>query len=231
MIAQPFRDSRTLDLQINGTMLIKTLLTSLRSFARSTRTFSHTSRLYTKEFSDRHVQSLVDDQEFASMSSAVLHIRSVGHRVFIIQPSMKFKARGRQSTTAQLQLSESISLIHSLDKWTVAGHGIYTLKTGGTTRYLYGSGNIEKMTEEIRESQATAVFVSIDRLSLVQIDGLTEKFRMPVYDRYAIVLQVDTPAGWPQAPGSTSFSSARFSRIMRRAVPRNCKSLWQRFPS
>ena len=181
-------------------MLIKKLLTSLRCFARSTRTFSHTSPLYSKEFSDRHVQSLVDDQDFASMSSAVLHIRSVGHRVFIIQPSMKFKARGRQSTTAQLQLSESISLIHSLDKWTVAGHGVYTLKTGGTTKYLYGSGNIEKMTEEIRECQATAVFVSIDRLSLVQIDGLTEKFHVPIYDRYAIVLQVEDNRRLAQAP-------------------------------
>ena len=39
--------------------------------------------------------------------------------------------------------------------------------------------------------QATAVFVSIDRLTLVQIDGLTEQFRVPVYDRYSIVLQVE----------------------------------------
>ncbi|CAF2523480.1 unnamed protein product [Rotaria sp. Silwood2] len=154
------------------------------------RTFSHTSRLYTKEFIDRHLQSLINDNEFTSMSSALLHIRSAGHHVYIIQPSMRFKARGRQSTTAQLQLSESISLIETLNKWSVVGHGIYTLKTSGSQRYLYGKGNIEKITNEIHECQATAVFVSIDRLSLVQIDGLTEKFCLPVYDRYSIVLQI-----------------------------------------
>lgn len=156
----------------------------------SIRTFSHTSRLYSKEFIDRHIQSLINDNEFTSVSSALLHIRSAGHRIFIIQPSMKFKARGRQSTTAQLQLAESISLIETLNKWRVVGHGIYTLKSSGSHRYLYGKGNIEKITQEIHDSQATAVFVSIDRLSLSQIDGLTEKFRVPVYDRYSIVLQV-----------------------------------------
>lgn len=175
-------------------MLFKKLFTTHLPFIKySIRTFSSTSRLYTKEFNDRHLQTLIDDQEYTSMSSALLHIRSSGHRVYIIQPSMRFKARGRQSTTAQLQLSESISLIHTLHKWRVIGHGIYTLKSGGSKRYLYGTGNIEKITNEIHECQATAVFVSIDRLSLGQIDGLTEKFRVPVYDRYSIVLQVRTP--------------------------------------
>lgn len=171
-------------------MLFKHIFNRLSFMKSSIRTFSHTSRLYTKEFVDRHLQSLINDNEFTSMSSALLHIRSSGHRVYIIQPSMKFKARGRQSTTALLQLSESISLIETLNKWRVVGHGIYTLKSGGSKRYLYGKGNIEKITIEIHECQATAVFVSIDRLSLVQIDGLTEKFGVPVYDRYSIVLQV-----------------------------------------
>jgi hypothetical protein len=172
-------------------MFFKKLFTHLSFIKSSVRTFSHTSRLYSKEFVDRHLQSLIDDHEFTSLSSALLHIRSSGHRVYIIQPSMKFKARGRQSTTALLQLSESISLIQTLDKWRVAGHGIFTLKSSGKNRYLYGTGNIEKMANEIHQCQATAVFVSIDRLSLGQIDGLTEKFRVPVYDRYSIVLQVE----------------------------------------
>jgi hypothetical protein len=178
-------------LQIKYKMLFKKIFSHLSFIKSSIRTFSYTSRLYTKEFVDRHLQSLIDDHEFTSLSSALLHIRSAGHRVFIIQPSMKFKARGRQSTTAQLQLSESIALIQTLNKWRVVGHGIYTLKSGGSKRYLYGKGNIDKITNEIHQCQATAVFVSIDRLSLVQIDGLTEKFRVPVYDRYSIVLQVE----------------------------------------
>ncbi|UJR15568.1 hypothetical protein I4U23_002506 [Adineta vaga] len=171
-------------------MLFKQIFTHLSNIKSSVRLFSRSTRLYTKEFVDRHLQSLLDDHEFTSMSSALLHIRSAGHRVYIIQPSMKFKARGRQSTTADLQLSESISLIHTLNKWRVVGHGIYTLKSGGSQRYLYGKGNIEKITNEVRQCQATAVFLSIDRLSLGQIDGLTEKFRVPVYDRYSIVLQI-----------------------------------------
>ena len=147
-----------------------------------------------KRITDRHLQTPIEDKEFTLISSALLHVRSSGHRVYIIQPRMKFKARARQSTTAQLQLSESISFIHTLNKWRVVGHGIYTLNSSGSKRYLYGTGNIEKITHEIHECQATAtaVFVCIDRRSFVQMDGLTEKFRVPVYDRYSIVLRVRT---------------------------------------
>lgn len=173
-------------------MLFKHVLSRFSFIKTSVRTFSLSVPRRSKEFTDRHLQSLIDDHEFTSMSSALLHIRAAGHRVYVIQPSMKFKARGRQSTTAELQLAESVALVHTLHKWRVVGHGIYTLKSSGTQRYLYGKGNIEKITQEVRQCQATAVFVSIDRLSLAQIDGLTEKFRVPVYDRYSIVLQVDT---------------------------------------
>jgi hypothetical protein len=173
-------------------MLLRNIIVHLPTMRMAHRMFSTSMRIYSKEFTDRSLQSYVDVHDSASTTSALLHIRSSGHRVYIIQPSMKFKARGRQTTTAQLQLTESISLIETLNKWSVAGHGIYTLKTSGATRYLYGKGNIEKMTEEIHQCQATAVFISIDRLSLAQIDGLTEKFRVPVYDRYGIVLQVDS---------------------------------------
>lgn len=171
-------------------MFFQKMFTRLSCMKSSIRTFVYSRPLFSKEFIDRNLQSLLNDQEFSSLSSALLHIRSSGHRVYIIQPSMKFKARGRQSTTPQLQLSESMALIETLNKWRVVGHGIFTLKSSGSSRYLYGKGNVEKITNEIRECQATAVFVSIDRLSLAQIDGLTEKFRVPVYDRYSIVLQV-----------------------------------------
>ena len=50
---------------------------------------------------------------------------------------MKFKARARQSTTAQLHLSESISSIHTLNKWRVVSRGTYTLNSSGSKRYLY----------------------------------------------------------------------------------------------
>ena len=173
-------------------MLFRKIFAHLSSLKSSVRPFGLTSCVRSKEFNDRHLQSLIDSQDFTSMSSAVLRIRTSGHRVYIIQPSMKFKARGRQSTTAQLQLAESISLIESLNKWSVVGHGIYTLKSAGSKRYLYGTGNVEKIAQEIRQCRATAVFLSIDRLTLVQIDGLSEKFRVPVYDRYSIVLQVET---------------------------------------
>ncbi|CAF0954766.1 unnamed protein product [Didymodactylos carnosus] len=156
----------------------------------NTRYFSFTPHLCTKEFSDRTLQFLLEDKEFTSINTAALHIRSWGHNIYILQPSMKYKAKSRQSTTANLQLSESIALIETLDKWKVVGYGIYTLKTMGGTKYLYGTGNIEKITQEVKECQATAVFVSIDRLSLSQLDGMQEKFHVPVYDRYSIVLQI-----------------------------------------
>ena len=206
-------------------MLFQTVFTRLSCIKSSVRTFFRTPRLFSKEFIDRNLQSLLDDQEFSSLSSALLHIRSAGHRVYIIQPSMKFKARGRQSTTAPLQLAESIALIETLNKWRVVGHGIYTLKSSGSSRYLYGTGNVEKITKEVHQCQATAVFVSIDRLSLVQIDGLTEKFRVPVYDRYSIVLQVDI-----HFSEEIFLSLDRSSKIMPKVVLQNCKLLWPKSP-
>lgn len=212
-------------------MLFRCQIARFVSFSKclTIRRYSLSSFKRSKEFNDRHLESFIESKDFSSMGSAMLHIRATGHRVFIVQPSMKFKARGRQSTTGQLQLTESISLVESLEKWSVVGHGIYTLKSSGSKRFLYGRGNVEKLTEEIRNSRATAVFISIDRLSLIQIESLAEKFSVPVYDRYSIVLQVKTNRSSTIFLYRIDFSSRRFLKITLEVALRNSKLRWQKF--
>lgn len=42
-----------------------------------------------------------------------------GKNVFVLQLKMQYKSKARQSTTAELQLAESISLVDTLENWKV----------------------------------------------------------------------------------------------------------------
>ena len=64
---------------------------------------------------------------------------------------------------------------------------IYTLKNPDT-KYLYGKGNFAEISERIRRARAvTAVFVSVDMLTSVQLATMQKKWKVPVYDRSVCV--------------------------------------------
>lgn len=61
-------------------------------------------------------------------------------RVFVLQLKMQYKSKPRQSTTAELQLAESISLVETLQNWRVVDYHIIGMKRSYSAK-LFGEGN------------------------------------------------------------------------------------------
>lgn len=61
-------------------------------------------------------------------------------RVFVLQLRMQYKSKSRQSTTAELQLAESISLVETLRNWRVVDHYIVGMKRS-ESKEMFGEGN------------------------------------------------------------------------------------------
>lgn len=55
-----------------------------------------------------------------------------GKNVFVLQLKMQYKSKARQSTTAELQLAESISLVNTLENWKVIDSIIIGTKRSGS---------------------------------------------------------------------------------------------------
>lgn len=55
-------------------------------------------------------------------------------------------------------------------------------------KHLFGTGKLEELTATIQScrNEVTAVFVSVDILSGLQLATLQQAWHLPVYDRWAI---------------------------------------------
>lgn len=114
--------------------------------------------------------------------------------VFILQLKMQYKSKSRQSTTPELQLAESISLVNTLDNWKVTDSHIVSTKRS-YSREIFGSGNQEMLSKKISSSGADTVFIVIDRLTNLQVNGLRMSLlgnnpNIAIYDRYKVVLEI-----------------------------------------
>ena len=135
------------------------------------------------------------ERELASDKPMAIEKRLAGDKsVFILQLKMQYKSKARQSTTAQLQLEESISLVDTLRNWRIAETHIVSTKNS-STHEIFGSGNQELLSKKIAASGANCLFVVIDRLTNGQIEALQRTLlgnstKIQIYDRYKIVLEI-----------------------------------------
>ncbi|XP_076280543.1 putative GTP-binding protein 6 [Lasioglossum baleicum] len=112
------------------------------------------------------------------------------HNVFIIQPYIKWGVNKKRITTPELQLAEAVALTSTLPNWSIVGTKIVPLLTL-TKNKLIGKGSLENLRNEIRSNpNITAVFVSTNLLRFVQIAELQSAFRLPIYDRYSMVVHI-----------------------------------------
>uniref|UniRef100_A0AAG5CX68 Hflx-type G domain-containing protein n=1 Tax=Anopheles atroparvus TaxID=41427 RepID=A0AAG5CX68_ANOAO len=139
---------------------------------------------------------LIDDREYDTVVASAMHvtkrIQNVQH-VAIIQPYIKWGPR-KSATTPELMLQEAEALVRSLPKWNIE----LSMKVPVETldkRQLFGSGKLEELKETLRARQEagtplTCVFISKGTLSYGQKLTLEQTFRLPVMDRYSIVVQI-----------------------------------------
>ncbi len=140
------------------------------------------------------LKSQLDTVDQTPTSHTKLSRDRSGKRVFVLQLRMQYKSKSRQSTSAELQLAESISLVRSLEGWSVCDSLIVSTKRSGSAA-LFGTGNQEMLAKRIGSSGCDALFVVIDRLTNLQVETLRRTWvggdeNVKIYDRYMIVLEI-----------------------------------------
>lgn len=120
---------------------------------------------------------------------------ATAQQVLILQPYVKWAAK--RNTPGDVhpndQLAEAIALVNSLPNWKVA-RGLKVPLESLERKTLFGSGKLAELKNLVadlrQEQQLSCLFVSKGILSFSQKQFLESEFRLPVLDRYSVVIQI-----------------------------------------
>ncbi|XP_070200265.1 putative GTP-binding protein 6 isoform X2 [Littorina saxatilis] len=120
----------------------------------------------------------------------ICSIPDAGHQVLVIQPAIKSGPKRASKTTPELQLVETCALVSTLPRWKVVRQKIVPVKQIDSLQ-MFGSGTFRQLKREIGDCQdISAVVLGTDLLSGGQLAELHKAWKVPVFDRYTIVLQI-----------------------------------------
>lgn len=112
-----------------------------------------------------------------------------GHSVVVVQPWISY-ANFDGMTDPELQLDECVSLGNTIHNWRVVGKKI-VFANSLNRKQIVGPKAFEELKDLILGySEANAVFFGVELLSGMQLATLEEELRMPVYDRFTVVLNI-----------------------------------------
>ncbi|XP_017104664.2 putative GTP-binding protein 6 [Drosophila bipectinata] len=141
----------------------------------------------------------LDDRAYDEVAGGAMRITrdiATSQQVLILQPYVKWAAKRQPSLTdvrPDDQLAEASALVHSLPNWQVAKALKVPLESL-EKKTLFGSGKLAELkalvTELRQERHLTCLFVSKGTLSFAQKRFLEAEFRLPVMDRYSVVIQI-----------------------------------------
>ncbi|XP_017968822.1 putative GTP-binding protein 6 [Drosophila navojoa] len=140
----------------------------------------------------------LDDRAYEEVAGGAMRINrdvAIAQHVFILQPYVKWSAKRTTpvDVTPDDQLAEATALIHSLPNWQVARSLKVPLESL-ERKTLFGSGKIAEIKELLaqlrNERQVNSIFVSKGTLSFAQRQFLEDEFKLPVLDRYSVVIQI-----------------------------------------
>uniref|UniRef100_A0A1B6KK63 Hflx-type G domain-containing protein n=1 Tax=Graphocephala atropunctata TaxID=36148 RepID=A0A1B6KK63_9HEMI len=138
---------------------------------------------------DDFVEEL-EDPKYEELVKRTFKLSDTGHQVMVIQPYIKWGPSKKTNTTPELQLDEAVALIKTLPQWNVVSTRIISMMSFNKPK-IFGTGNLEALTELITKNKnITAVFISLNMLTPQQHRALEETFKVPVFDRYTIVVQI-----------------------------------------
>ncbi|KAL1139089.1 hypothetical protein AAG570_009150 [Ranatra chinensis] len=118
-------------------------------------------------------------------------IRSgVPHRVFVVHPFIKWGPKKDRLSSPNLHLEEAQALINTLPEWKVVDKKVVSLMTFDKTTF-FNKGQLEDLCSIISKNKLiTAVFLNVNMLKLQQQIFLEGLFNVPVFDRYAVVVNI-----------------------------------------
>lgn len=135
----------------------------------------------------------IDDEtseEYHELYDRFMRTAEMGHQLLIIQPYIKWGPAKKTITTPELQLQEAVALVRTLRRWSVVDTEIISMKNFDKKTF-FGQGNLERLQKRIRtDKKITGVFISTNMLKGIQHKELEDHFRVPVFDRYTVVIQI-----------------------------------------
>lgn len=138
---------------------------------------------------DASTESEEEQNQYRQLSNRYLGT-AAGHRIFVLQPYIKWGRNKRRNTTPELQLAEAVALVNTLPYWCVVGTR-YAPLLNLQRKTLLGSGGIHNLKQAIyRSDNPTAIFISTNQLQFIQMVQLEKILGLPVYDRYSIVIHI-----------------------------------------
>ncbi|XP_014772769.1 putative GTP-binding protein 6 [Octopus bimaculoides] len=191
-LQRQYSQLNTLLRKCNKTSQLPAFVSRLSSTLKYSRLFCTNS--YLEEMLEGHPDENIEellrrDEKYQEYVREYFSIPNTGQRVFLIQPNVK---RGPQRSLSSItsQLEESVALIQTLPNWKVVGKKIVATKSPDS-KPVFGKGNFAALTSEIHNCPAvTAIFISLNMLNTLQWTYLQNVWKIPVYDRYNIVLQI-----------------------------------------
>ncbi|KAL7300424.1 hypothetical protein TKK_0006778 [Trichogramma kaykai] len=132
----------------------------------------------------------LNNPDYSEISNEYLGTIAKGHRVLVIQPYIKWGKDKKKDTTRELQLAEAVALVQTLPYWTVV-EKLWAPLLSLDRKQFFGKGTLTKI-KSLLDSQCniTAVFISVNTLKHEQLLELQKIFKLPVYDRYSLVIHI-----------------------------------------
>lgn len=129
------------------------------------------------------------DEEYQHIANKYLFTYHT-HNCFIIHPHVKWGPKKIRDTDPEKQIQEAVALIRTLDLWTV--HSTIKISLESLDKkQMFGKGNLELLKKKVRRDPSiTCVFINIGTLKNTQLEELEIIFKVPVFDRYKIVMEI-----------------------------------------
>jgi len=171
--------------------LVTTSNPRLYSTLSDTETNKETNNNEEENKKEEETEEVEETEEYNKLTREIYKIPGTGHRVWVIQPEVKWgpKRRDKMTSIGHL-LAESVTLAETLPRWKVVEKTIMTVRNPHK-KQLFGTGSIAKIKEQLeKRSDITAVFFSVDMLTGLQVAEIEKELNVVVYDRYTVVLNI-----------------------------------------
>lgn len=112
-----------------------------------------------------------------------------GHNLMVVQPWVSYANFGLE-TDPDLQLEECVSLGNTIHNWRVVDKRII-FSNQLNRKHVFGPKTFEELKDYIQSNVGiSAVFFGVELLSAMQSSSLEKELKMPVFDRFTVVLNI-----------------------------------------
>ncbi|KRZ53063.1 putative GTP-binding protein 6 [Trichinella nativa] len=186
-------------LQINGFVcdhhLSATLPMAVRIFIRQ---IQHASISYNRLNSSKSIHkdddlpAVLPLEDYRDLQRKLdVPLQGVRKALFVLQPKVPKPDLLRLATSNESLEQEALQLVKSVPGWNVAGVYERYVKVNRSRLSILGKGTIEELISYFTNlHHRDGVFLNVARLTPIQHFYLSCAFKMPVYDRYTVALQI-----------------------------------------